>query len=52
MKIGVPKKCKDISRLTEMDVVRHFTNLSRQNFSVDASLYPPGSCITTDRSTR
>ncbi|MDR2819328.1 MAG: aminomethyl-transferring glycine dehydrogenase subunit GcvPB [Desulfovibrio sp.] len=29
---------------SELDVVRHFTNLSRQNFSVDANFYPLGSC--------
>lgn len=29
---------------TELDVVRHFTQLSQRNFSVDANLYPLGSC--------
>lgn len=29
---------------SELDVVRHFTNLSRQNYSVDANFYPLGSC--------
>jgi glycine dehydrogenase subunit 2 len=33
-----------LPELSELDVVRHFTNLSRQNFSVDANLYPLGSC--------
>jgi glycine dehydrogenase subunit 2 len=28
----------------ELDVVRHFTNLSRRNFSVDTNFYPLGSC--------
>lgn len=30
--------------LSELDVVRHYTNLSRLNFSVDTNLYPLGSC--------
>ncbi len=30
--------------LGELDVVRHYTNLSRLNFSVDANFYPLGSC--------
>lgn len=30
--------------LTEMDVVRHFTELSRKNFGVDTGFYPLGSC--------
>lgn len=29
---------------SELDIVRHFTNLSNQNFSVDANFYPLGSC--------
>jgi glycine dehydrogenase subunit 2 len=28
----------------ELDAVRHFTNLSRRNFSVDTNFYPLGSC--------
>ncbi|MEI6515990.1 MAG: aminotransferase class V-fold PLP-dependent enzyme, partial [bacterium] len=34
----------DLPELSELDVVRHFTNLSRKNFSVDANMYPLGSC--------
>jgi glycine dehydrogenase subunit 2 len=30
--------------VSELDVVRHFTRLSRLNFSVDGNLYPLGSC--------
>jgi len=29
---------------SEMDVVRHFTLLSRKNFSIDTNFYPLGSC--------
>ena len=38
---------KDLPHLpdvSELDVVRHYTNLSRLNFSVDANFYPLGSC--------
>ena len=30
--------------LSELDVVRHFTKLSRRNFGVDSNFYPLGSC--------
>lgn len=30
--------------VSELQVVRHYTNLSRQNFSIDGQLYPLGSC--------
>ncbi len=36
-----PAQLPDVS---ELDVVRHFTNLSRLNYSVDANFYPLGSC--------
>ncbi|MGE5347310.1 MAG: aminotransferase class V-fold PLP-dependent enzyme, partial [Acidithiobacillales bacterium] len=29
---------------SEVDVIRHFTRLSRLNFSIDTALYPLGSC--------
>ena len=29
---------------SEMDVVRHYTQLSRKNFSIDTQFYPLGSC--------
>ena len=34
----------DLPELSEPDVVRHFTELSRKNFSVDGNFYPLGSC--------
>jgi len=34
----------DLPELPEVEVVRHFTNLSRLNFSVDTNFYPLGSC--------
>lgn len=30
--------------VSELQVVRHFTNLSRKNFSIDTQFYPLGSC--------
>lgn len=33
-----------LPELGELDTVRHFTNLSRRNFSVDTNFYPLGSC--------
>ena len=30
--------------LSELEVARHFTELSRRNFSVDTNFYPLGSC--------
>jgi len=34
----------ELPELSELDVVRHFTALSRQNFGVDSGFYPLGSC--------
>lgn len=33
-----------LPEVCELDLVRHFTNLSRLNFSVDTNFYPLGSC--------
>ncbi|MBS0582921.1 MAG: aminomethyl-transferring glycine dehydrogenase subunit GcvPB, partial [Proteobacteria bacterium] len=35
--IGLPE-------VSELQVVRHYTNLSRKNFSIDTQFYPLGSC--------
>jgi glycine dehydrogenase subunit 2 len=38
---------KDLPRLpevSELQVVRHYTNLSKKNFSIDTHFYPLGSC--------
>ena len=34
----------DFPEVSEMDVVRHFTRLSSWNYSIDAGMYPLGSC--------
>ena len=33
-----------LPNLNEVDVVRHYTNLSRMNFGIDVGFYPLGSC--------
>lgn len=33
-----------LPEVSELDVVRHYTNLSRLNYSVDTQFYPLGSC--------
>ena len=48
-KAEIPKKYTrqekaNLPEVSELDVIRHFTNLSRMNFSVDANFYPLGSC--------
>ena len=46
---GIPEKYRrgadaELCELSELDVVRHFTGLSRKNFGVDTGFYPLGSC--------
>src|SRR3989339_1823043 len=46
---SLPSSClrTDVPRLpelSELDVVRHFTGLSRLNYSLDTNFYPLGSC--------
>jgi glycine dehydrogenase subunit 2 len=38
------QKFAGLPELSELDVVRHFTELSRRNFGVDTNFYPLGSC--------
>lgn len=35
---------KSLPEVSELDVIRHFTNLSHKNYSVDTHFYPLGSC--------
>ena len=47
--VGIPDKLRRTSRpllpeVSELDAVRHYTNLSRRNFSIDTHFYPLGSC--------
>ena len=34
----------ELPEVSELDVVRHYTNLSQMNFGVDSGFYPLGSC--------
>ncbi len=38
------KEPSDLPEVTEPELVRHFVNLSKKNFSVDTHFYPLGSC--------
>lgn len=38
------QRSANLPEVSELDVVRHYTNLSRLNFSVDGNFYPLGSC--------
>ncbi len=47
--LDIPPTClasspPELPEVGELDVVRHFTNLSRMNFCVDTHFYPLGSC--------
>jgi len=34
----------ELPELSELDVIRHYSNLSRRNYGVDTNFYPLGSC--------
>src|SRR3954453_17920111 len=38
------KTAPALPELSELDVVRHYTNLSTSNMSIDSNFYPLGSC--------
>ena len=38
------QKAPALPQVSELDVVRHYTNLSQMNFGVDSGFYPLGSC--------
>jgi len=38
------EKALDLPELSELDAIRHFTRLSAFNYSIDAGMYPLGSC--------
>ncbi|MFU8827566.1 MAG: aminomethyl-transferring glycine dehydrogenase subunit GcvPB [Brevefilum sp.] len=41
---GFERDSVNLPELSELDVIRHFTNLSHLNHSVDGGFYPLGSC--------
>jgi len=38
------KDLAELPQVSEPEVVRHFTNLSKKNYSIDSNFYPLGSC--------
>ena len=47
--VGLPseflrKRSADLPEVSELQAVRHFTNLSKKNFSIDTQFFPLGSC--------
>ena len=49
---ALAERAPELPELAEPDVVRHFTNLSTQNMSVDTHFYPLGSCTMKYNSKR
>ncbi|GAP14823.1 glycine dehydrogenase (decarboxylating) beta subunit [Longilinea arvoryzae] len=41
---GLVREDLPMPEVAELDVVRHFTNLSHLNYSIDSGIYPLGSC--------
>jgi glycine dehydrogenase subunit 2 len=41
---GLVRQDLPLPELSELDVVRHFTNISKLNYSIDSGFYPLGSC--------
>lgn len=41
---GIARKTLPIPDVSEVTVVRHYTNLSRMNYGIDVGFYPLGSC--------
>jgi len=41
---GFVRQNLPLPELSELDVIRHFTNLSRLNYAIDIGYYPLGSC--------
>jgi glycine dehydrogenase subunit 2 len=41
---GFERESINLPELSELDVIRHFTNLSKLNYSIDGGFYPLGSC--------
>ena len=40
----VREEAPNLPEVSELQAVRHYTNLSRKNFSIDTAFYPLGSC--------
>lgn len=42
--LGKTRKHLDLPEIAELDLIRHFTNLSQVNYGIDTGFYPLGSC--------
>src|SRR5688572_25285789 len=42
--LGGTRKELDLPEIGELDLIRHFTNLSQINYGIDTGFYPLGSC--------
>ena len=42
--VGETRKELNLPEIAELDLVRHFTNLSQINYGIDTGFYPLGSC--------
>jgi len=40
----IRKEDAELPEVSEMDIVRHYTNISQKNYSIDKGFYPLGSC--------
>ena len=41
---GLTRETLPLPELSEQDIIRHYTRLSKLNYSVDGGFYPLGSC--------
>ncbi len=42
--VGATRKSLNLPEIAELDLIRHFTNLSHINYGIDTGFYPLGSC--------
>ncbi|KAA0238323.1 MAG: aminomethyl-transferring glycine dehydrogenase subunit GcvPB, partial [Armatimonadetes bacterium] len=42
--VGRTREHLDLPEVSELEVIRHFTNLSQINYGIDTGFYPLGSC--------
>ena len=42
--VTLRQEAAELPELSQLDLVRHYTNLSQRNFGLDAGFYPLGSC--------
>ncbi len=40
----IRKEDPDLPEVSEVDIIRHYTNISQKNYAIDKGFYPLGSC--------